>query len=176
LYNVGGAQARLRGGSFTARGGTSYTQAINNSDSGTRLDAEDVVALGENGVNANYGLNNMNSATATLRRGTFTARGGADVHGIRNGYGATLDAEYITALGEDGSDDNYGLQNDGSPSATANITHSVLEGVTSSVYKLSGTVTISNSRLVGGAVNGAGVTCVLVTRGTTVSTDGSTCP
>ena len=31
------------------------------------------------------------------------------------------------------------------------------------------------SMLVGGAVSGT-VTCVLVTRGTTISTDGSTCP
>jgi hypothetical protein len=51
----------------------------------------------------------------------------------------------------------------------------VLEGATNSVYRGSGSVTVSNGRLAGGAVSGS-VTCVLVTRGTTISTDGSTCP
>jgi hypothetical protein len=56
------------------------------------------------------------------------------------------------------------------------VTQSVLEGTTNSVYHDdSGSVTVSNSRLVANGVSGA-VTCVLVTRGTTISTDGSTCP
>jgi hypothetical protein len=87
---------------------------------------------------------------------------------------ATLEAESVTALAEDGSSYNCGLYN--SSYATANVNQSVLEGATRSVYSASGSVTVSNGRLAGGAVEGNGVTCVLVTRGTTVSTDGSTCP
>ena len=84
----------------------------------------------------------------------------------------TLEAESVTALAENGSGSNYGLYN--SNSATANVTQSVLEGATNSVYRVSGTVTVSNGRLVG-AVSGT-VACVLVTRGTIISTNGSTCP
>jgi hypothetical protein len=49
----------------------------------------------------------------------------------------------------------------------------VLEGATYSVYRTSGTVTISNSRLVGGAVSGT-VTCVAVSQNTTFNANG--CP
>jgi hypothetical protein len=114
---------------------------------------------------------------ATLRGGSFTGRGGQDTYGIYNAASATpLKAESVTALGEDGVSSNYGLYNTGG--AEADVTQSVLEGATNSVYYSSGTLTVSNSRLVDGAVSG-GVTCVLVTRGTgpgSVSTDGSTCP
>ena len=107
--------------------------------------------------------------------GSFTGRGGADASGIYNtGSSTTLEADGATVLGENGSGDNYGLNN--RFSATATVTQSTLEGAIISVYYASGTVEVSNSRLVDGAVNSASVTCVLVTRGTTISTDSSTCP
>jgi hypothetical protein len=198
LRNADGAAATLRGGSFTGRGGA-FAYGIFNDDSGTTLEAESVTALGENGSVTNYGLYNIFGVAATLRGGSFTGRGGTGARGIFNyGSGTTLEAESVTALGENGSDYNYGLDNYAGAAATlsggsftgrggtsnyglyvnggtANATQSVLEGATNSVRRLSGTVTVSNSRLVGGAVYGT-VTCVLVTRGTTVSTDGSTCP
>ena len=93
--------------------------------------------------------------------------------GIRNSVGATLVAANIAALGEGASTHNRGLDN--YTDATATVTQSVLEGSGNSVLLATGTITVSNSRLVGAPVFGT-VTCVLVTRGTTVSTDGSTCP
>ena len=229
LYNYGGAEATLRGGSFTGRGGVE-TRGIENANSGSTLTAQGVTALGENGSNDNYGLGSYNNATTTLYGGSFTGRGGTDTYGIANGASSTtLEAESVTALAEKGSDDNYGLHsfNGGETtlhggsftgsggvfaygiyntdvatmleaesvsalgklgigstasyglynvsSATANVTQSVLEGGTNSVYRGTGAVVISNSRLTGTAVSGT-VTCVLVTRDTTISTDGSTCP
>ena len=232
LYNFGGANATLRCGSFTGRGGDE-TRGIENANSGSTLTAQGVTALGENGSNDNYGLGSYNNAATTLYGGSFTGRGGTDTYGIANGASSTtLEAESVTALAENGSDDNYGLHsfNGGETtlhggsftgsggvgsvgvfaygiyntdvatmleaesvsalgkfgstasyglynvsSATANVTQSVLEGGTNSVYRGTGAVVISNSRLTGNAVSGT-VTCVLVTRGTTISTDGSTCP
>jgi hypothetical protein len=172
LDNYNTAAAVLRGGSFTARGGAD-AYAIHN-DGDTTLEAESVTALAENGSSNSRGLHSYDGAAAVLRGGSFTARGGAETDGIYNGgSGATLEAESVTALGENGSSDNYGLANSGS--ATANVTQSVLEGATNSVYRTGGSVTVSNSRLAGNAVSGT-VTCVLVTRGTTISTDGSSCP
>ena len=107
------AAATLRGGSFTGHGGI-YTRGIYNADSDTKLDAESVTALAENGI-SNYGLENRNGAAAMLRGGAFTGRGGTTAHGIYNvfngAYGATLQAESITALGENGSNTNRGLFN-----------------------------------------------------------------
>jgi len=168
LYNYGGAAAVLRGGSFTGRGGMNVG-GIYNSGSGAMLETESVTALGENGNSNNYGLSNSgDGVTATLRGGSFTGRarpGGTNANGIYNGGNSTtLEAESVTALGENGSNNNYGLRS--SVNATANVTQSVLEGATNSVYRGSGSVTVSNSRLVDGVVSGA-VTCVAVSWNTT---------
>jgi hypothetical protein len=162
------AIATLLGGSFTARGGSNAT-GVYNDNVGT-LKAVGITVLAENGQNLNQGLINHGSAVATLRGGSFIGRGGNDAFGIYN-YG-DMKAEHITALGENGSN-NYGLSD--SAAAITSVTQSVLEGATNSVIQSSGVITVSNSRLVGGGVSGS-VTCVLVTRGTSVSTDGSTCP
>jgi hypothetical protein len=173
LYNSGGAAATLRGGSFAGRGGA-LASGIYNYGSSTTLEAESVSALGENSSYYNYGLYNYDAAAATVRGGSFTGRGGIYAYGIYNyNTSTTLEAESVTALGENGSSYNYGLYN--SNSATANVTQSVLQGATNSVWRGTGSVTVSNGRLAGGAVSGT-VTCVLVTRGTTISSDGSTCP
>jgi hypothetical protein len=168
LRNYDGAAATLRGGSFTGRGGMNVG-GIYNSGSGAMLETESVTALGENGNSNNYGLSNSgNGVTATLRGGSFTGRarpGGTNANGIYNGGNSTaLEAESVTALGENGSNNNYGLRS--SVNATANVTQSVLEGATNSVYRGSGSVTVSNSRLVDGVVSGA-VTCVAVSWNTT---------
>ena len=167
LSNRLGAAATLRGGSFTGRGGTD-AWGISNTGSGATLDSESVTALGENGTDTVHGLYSSTSA-ATLRGGSFTARGGAYSYGIYiEDSGTTLEAVSVTALG-----DWIGLLV--GVDATANVTQSVLEGSYASVFQFNGDVEISNARLVGGGASGD-VTCVLVTRGTTVSYDGSTCP
>jgi hypothetical protein len=145
LHNHDEAVATLRGGSFTGRGGAGTRGIYNQTDSAT-LTAESVTALGEDSDGFNYGLLNISSATATLRGGSFTARGGSNARGIYNSSSSTtLEAERITALGEDATN-KYGLINNSS--ATANVTQSVLAGTTDAVNCNSGTVTISNSRLV----------------------------
>jgi hypothetical protein len=175
LWNSSGAAARLNGGSFTGRGGGGwgeYATGIYNLSSSTTLEAEGVSVLGENGFYNNSGLWNSSGAAARLNGGSFTGRGGNSANGIYiDDSSSTLEAEGVSALGENGSI-NYGLYN---YNGATNVTQSVLEGATLSVKLTTGSVTVSNSRLVGGAVNGT-VTCVLVTRGTAISTDGSTCP
>ena len=115
-----------------------------------------------------------------MRGGYFTGRGGVDAIGIGNfGDNTMLDAASVTALGEGGSNFNFGLINGNSApinSATANVTQSVLEGVTNSVILDSGTVTVSNSRLAGNSVSvvSGTLTCVAVSRGGTFNTNG--CP
>jgi hypothetical protein len=190
LVNYSGAAAILRGGSFTALGGIE-ARGIGNADSDTMLEAEGVTALAENSSDYNTGLYNETGAAAALRGGVFTGRGGTQTRGIYNADSdTTLETEGVTALGENGSNANYGLLNYTSAeatlrggsftgrggttnrgiynlsSATANVTQSVLEGATNSVYRSTGAVTISNSRLIGGTVGGT-VTCVAVSYGTT---------
>ncbi len=177
LGNYSGATTVLSGGSFTGRGGRSargiYSRGDNNN---TSLDADNVTALGVNGSYNNYGLRNSNGAAAMLRGGSYTGRGGERACGIYLGdSGTLLEAESITALGEGSNVLNCGLWNHATGPDTTTVSQSVLEGATNSIYLDGGPVEVSNSRLVGGAVYGS-VTCVLVTRGTTASTDGSTCP
>ena len=152
----------LRGGSFTARGGNG-AYGIENGSSSAILEAQSITVLAEGANNSNNGLVNYASATATLRGGSFIGHGGTAAQGIHNsGDGTTLKAENVTALGENGTN-NYGLYNNNN--ATANATQSVLEGATYSV-RAGGTITVSNSRLVGGAVSGT-ATCVGVSLGST---------
>ncbi len=177
LRNSNGAAATLRGGSFTGRRGDERLWHLQLTAL-RRWRPKASPRWARMAAASNNGLRNYNSATATLRGGSFTGRGGTDSWGIYNYsqdlFSTMLEAESVTALGEDGSSTNYGLHNT-TPFATTNITQSVLEGADQSVLRNGGTVNVSNSRLVGGAVSGT-VTCVLVTRGTTISTDGSTCP
>jgi hypothetical protein len=115
LRNNEDGTATLRGGSFTGRGAT-YALGILNY--GATLDAESITTLGENGDDS-YGLLNSNGAAVALRGGSFTGRGGTNAHGIKNyDSGTTLEAESVTALGDDGSGDNYGLYNETDAAAT----------------------------------------------------------
>jgi hypothetical protein len=177
LFNSEMGAATLVGGSFTGRG-LGNPRGIVNVDGGSTLDAENVTVLAEGGVTVNHGLNIADGSATTLRGGSFTGRGGTTARGIYiNGSGTTLDAEKITALGENSNMFNHGLYNLGG--ATSDVTQSVLIGTSGSVHHEAGsTTTLSNSRLVG-AVDHPDVICVLVTSGTgagSVSTDGATCP
>ena len=111
LSNASVATATLRGGSYTARGGT-HARAIQNEGNGTLLKAEKITALGENGATSNYGLYNHSNMTVTVQDGSVTGRGGVDTYGIYNeGSSAALEIERATIQGADGSSDNYGLYN-----------------------------------------------------------------
>jgi hypothetical protein len=172
LYNCWAATAVLRGGSFTGRGG-SNARGIWNDNPNTELDAENVTTLGEDGTN-NRGLHNDNGATATLRGGSFIARGGNTTRGIYTVSASTyLEAERVTARGVVGATTNMGLNS--VTGAAVDITQSVLEGATNSVATSGGggPVAISNSRLISGTAQG-NVSCVGVSRGTTFNTSG--CP
>jgi hypothetical protein len=160
----------LRDSSFTGSGGTGARGIYVN---GATLEGASLTVLAENASNSNYGLDNHYGAATTLSGGSFIGRGGQGAIGIIN-FGTLAEARNLTALGETGISSNYGLYSNSS-SAIADVTQGVLEGATYSVLQSSGAITVSNSRLAGNGVSGT-VTCVLVTRGTTVSTDGSSCP
>ncbi|MCL7452439.1 MAG: pectinesterase family protein [Anaerolineae bacterium] len=169
LVNLGGAAARLEGGSFTARGGT-WARAIVSYQDGTTLDSVGVTALGEGG-SENTGLYNDLGAIATLQGGSFTGSGGTLSQGIANIESDTiLDAQGVTARGELGFD-KFGLYN--ASSAYAFVTQSKLWGESLSIYADGGSVSVSHSRLLGGPVS-AGVTCIGVSSATTFYTSG--CP
>jgi hypothetical protein len=105
LHVSGQAQATLRGGTFTGRGGN-YATGI--SASYGPLEAEGVIAVAENG-NSNFGLSSS-TADVALRGGSFIGRGGGNAYGISVYYG-TLEAEGVTVLGEEASGANHGLAN-----------------------------------------------------------------
>jgi hypothetical protein len=111
MVNNNAATAMLSGGTFTGRGGGGAVGIVN-LVSGSKLEASNVTALGENGTNNNRGIENHSDAEAMLHGGTYTGRGGGSAKGIDNhGTSTMLDAENVTALAEDGSNSNYGLIN-----------------------------------------------------------------
>ena len=154
------ATATLRGGSYTGRGGQT-ARGISNSSDGATLEAESVTALGENGSNYNYGLFNGSSGAATLRGGSYTGRGGESAWGISNSHGATLEAKSVSALGENGSNENHGLRN---YYGTATADNSQFTGDDYGLYQASGTVYLGVSQLDGGAhvVDSGTLTCFQV--------------
>jgi hypothetical protein len=172
LINRDGAAATLRGGSFTGRGGNS-AYGIYSYNSGTMLEAEGVTGLAESGSSPNWGLYNTGGAAATLRGGSFTGRGGNSAYGIYNySSGTTLEAEGVTALGEDGSSTNYGLYN--ISSATAEVDSSRFAGNTYGLYLDGGTVRLGVTQLDSGAFRNSGtLTCFQVYDGSYAS---YTCP
>jgi hypothetical protein len=168
LQNAG--TATLRGGSFAAHG-SGDVRGISNLLSGAILEAESVTVEVRAATSMSTGLYNASGALATLRGGSFTARGGDIARGILNtGSGSVLQANGVAVLGAD-SAHNYGLYCDSAESTT--VTLSLLEGSSKPVSCGAGTE-ITHSRLVGGPVS-TSVTCVAVSRGTTFSA-GPACP
>jgi hypothetical protein len=164
--------------------------------SGTAVTLQQVSALAESVSTYNVGLQNSSGSAATLRSGSFTARGGEIVFGIFNdGVGSLLVAEGVRALGEDGSGTNAGLRNlagsatlrdcsfaahgtfsnglivDGDTGAV-DVSHSILQGGDYSINRVGGTVLVSHSKLVG-PVTGT-PTCLAVSTETNFYTEG--CP
>jgi hypothetical protein len=95
LQNASGAVATLRGGSFTALGG-SQARGIHNEGSSLTVQNADVVA--QNASANNYGMMNTSSAVATLRSSALTAIGTGS-HGLANGDSSTLTADACQLLG-----------------------------------------------------------------------------
>jgi hypothetical protein len=164
--------ANLYGGTFTGRNG-SEAFGIWNYGSEAELLAENLSVVGQNGTSTNIGIYNLSESSATLRNATVIASGGLNTYGIYQGSSNTaLSAESATIQATNAVEFEYGLYvQDG----TAQVSQSILSAPDYPAYLTNGSLSVSNSRLEGGAVTGT-VMCVLVTRGTTISTDGSTCP
>ncbi len=94
-----------------AQGGSESNYAIFLSGSGTGVTLQQVTALAEDASNLNAGLINFGHASAVLDGGNYTAREGTNAYGIFNIITATLEANNVTALGENGSNLNTGLYN-----------------------------------------------------------------
>jgi hypothetical protein len=170
MENYNGGVATLRGGSFTGRGGTGASGVQNTLNS--TLTAEGITALAENSSTENYGLLSYDGVTTTLHGGAFTGRGGTGAYGIYNSdSGATLEADNVTALAENGSSSNFGLYNyDGAATADS----SQFTGSSNGLYMDSGTVYLGVSQLDGGATRAAGsLTCFQVYDGSYAA---YTCP
>ena len=108
FQSSGGITAILKGGSFQADGG-SFAQGISNDE--TILTATGVTAIAENGSTFSYGMSNFNGTDATLVGGSFIARGGGAATGIYSfGSGTTIEATGVSAVGDNGTDENFGLR------------------------------------------------------------------
>jgi hypothetical protein len=94
-----------------AQGSSVSNYAIFLSGSGTSVTLKQVSALAEDASNLNAGLINFSRSTAGLYGGDYTAREGTNAYGIFNILTATLEANNVTALGENGSNLNNGLYN-----------------------------------------------------------------
>jgi hypothetical protein len=168
--NADGGVIRLTGSHFAAGGGTS-SYGIHNANVQVPVVILDVTAIGENASGFNYGLYNAGVVTSTVRNSSFSAHGQGTVQGIQH-EGGKLDGTNIAASAEGGTT-NYGMIVSGA-SSDVDMAQSVFSGSSGSISSSSGTVTIANSRLVGGSVLGA-VSCTLVSRGVAVNS-GTTCP
>jgi hypothetical protein len=96
--------------------------------SGTEVTLENVTALGEYGSAYNYGLHITDGATANVRGGSFTARGGISTRGILNN-GSTLEAVDALVLGEGATDQNHGLALTSGAASLRGGTITALDGV-----------------------------------------------
>jgi hypothetical protein len=78
----------------------------------TEITLQEVTSLAEGASISNLGLVYLDDAAVRLRGGSFAGRGGGVAAGIEgSGAGTSLEAEGVTALGEDGTDENSGLRN-----------------------------------------------------------------
>jgi hypothetical protein len=163
LHNGSSGDAVIRGGSYTAVGGDDASGIY--VEGSSTLMATAVEATGK-GCFANCrGLYHVSSADALLIGGSFSGVDGKDAVGICNA-GGTLEAIGVRAAGLGGST-QVGLYNE---SGASLLSQSQLIGADASVDIAGGSVTLTNSSLVGGAAF-TGTVCLLVTRGTSVSAD-----
>jgi hypothetical protein len=111
-----GAQTYLVGGTVLARS-SDQVIGIHNQDADTLLETVGTTVIAEDGAIRADGLFNYNSATATLRGGSFIGRRGGNARGIYNGGADTVIETYgIEAWAHD-ADYNSGIYNLNSASA-----------------------------------------------------------
>jgi hypothetical protein len=110
LATAGTTQTLVADVTARAHGAGTFYFAIflTGGDMGVTL--QNVTGLAENGSGNNFGLYVSNDTAATLRGGSFIGRGGSRGYGIyTRGSNTTLVAEGVTALGENGGTENFGL-------------------------------------------------------------------
>ncbi|HEY54169.1 MAG TPA: hypothetical protein G4N94_12025 [Caldilineae bacterium] len=181
----------LVGGSFTGEKGET---AAGIRCSISSLEARDVKAEGVDGRIHSYGLA-LDGGDSTLYAGVFLARGALLAQSetgdaivptggpepdpkavglvLTGDITTRLETHDVTAMGR-GADINVGLETRGD--GLILFYGGLLKGLDYSVKRQGSDLTLMHTRLEGGEVFDACVRCVLVSRGTTVSTDGHTCP
>ena len=107
----GGPEVTVHGGTFTGSGGTNAYGIQVDGGLNTFLGAADVRAYGQDASNTNVGLSNSNSPTVLLQGGFFLGSGGQSAYGMENYNGAHLEAEGVTAQGENGTNRAVALYN-----------------------------------------------------------------
>jgi hypothetical protein len=148
LWLDNGADVIVTGGSYTGSGGNSAA-GIRNNTGNAILKTTNTIALGEYGSQQNYGLFNGTDVSSTLQGGTFVARGGTYAQGIYNM--GTLETSNTVALGEDGTSNNYGLDNYGGKAILHGGSLSAHGGLTAFGIQANGTsdVEVTNAKLLG---------------------------
>lgn len=100
---AGGPEVTLHGGTFIGAGGTNAYGIQVYGGLGTFLGAADVRASGQDATDTNAGLESDTNPTVLLQGGFFLGSGGQYAYGIHNHDGAKLEAEGVTAQGENGT-------------------------------------------------------------------------
>ncbi len=112
LWNVNNAQATVRGGSLTGRGGE-QAYGIYNWTSSTTLEAKASPRLGEDGKRCQLRPVQLRRCGGdAARRLLHRTRREQCLGHLHTDSNTTLEAEGVTALGENASIDTYGLYND----------------------------------------------------------------
>ncbi|HEY77131.1 MAG TPA: hypothetical protein G4O00_13315 [Thermoflexia bacterium] len=118
LLAASGASVSIYGGLYTAQYGN-YAYGVQTGGTNTFVGTADVYAEASGASNTNAGFHNTDSASAFLQGGYFRASGGNYAYGVLN-ENATLEAEGITALGEQGAL-SAGIRNDSNIALTATV-------------------------------------------------------
>jgi hypothetical protein len=170
LTAAGTTRALVASVTARAQGTGMHNLALFLGGTGTDVTLQQVTALAENASDHNRGLHSFAGGSTTLRGGSFTGRGGIIAEGIFND--GTLQAERVTALGENASSTNYGLYN-----FYGTVTADSSQFTGDSLYALHqyhGTVRLGICKLDGGASRTGGtLTCFQVYDGSYAA---YTCP
>lgn len=154
--------AILHGGSYVARGGFSSCTGVTSRQSGARLEARNVIGLGEGCSGWNVGLFTGYGGSTMILGGEFTGRGGESgaACGIEAWAGDTLDARGFTARALGSTYENIGLY---TSTTEVTVANSVLEGADYWVKAGTSAVDVIDSHLIGADSYGSGVSCLAVT-------------
>lgn len=115
---AGGPEVTLHGGTFTGAGGNNAYGIQVYGGLGTFLGAADVRASAGDATDTNAGLESDTNPTILLQGGFFLGSGGQYAYGIYNHDGAKLEAEGVTAQGENGTYSAAAFYNYGDGQAT----------------------------------------------------------